>query len=243
MHLDGEWTRCWLWSLFLQWYGVRCEIFTGERASISVDFFTCNVVKCTYITCKRYDYTLDCSNQCNQICSGSLPIQYELLTCTTLLSPGAKVHQSTSGIRCIEPGGHYYTLEDVADVPEAMTSFLEHAKESLHKCKDIESAITGLNSGEAYFPVSVGGRPQSSTPAICSVSGGKQNGGQNGRQQLNGRCLSPGHKETHQHQNQLPASAQSSMTNLHKTVSSPSLVQYPDHIQVRVWCPMSKLRG
>lgn len=78
--------------------------------------------------------------------------------------PGAKIHKSGSKLRCIEEGGVSYTLEDPPlDVPPGIAPCLEHAKQTLQKCRDVESAITNLekqSSNESFFPVTIRRRPQ-----------------------------------------------------------------------------------
>ena len=75
-------------------------------------------------------------------------------------------------MHCIEPGGHNYVLEDVDKVPEAMTSFLEHAQKALQRCSVIEATIMDLCGGETNFPISIGRRPPSSSHPISSSSAG-----------------------------------------------------------------------
>lgn len=81
----------------------------------------------------------------------------------TLLSTGAKVCQTVNSTRFIEQGGLTYSVDEGADVPEAMMPFSEHAQEGLRKCKDIELAITSLEKQGAsgtYFPIVAGLDPR-----------------------------------------------------------------------------------
>lgn len=94
---------------------------------------------------------------------------------------GAKIHQSGDKLRCIEQGGVSYTLDkDTHEVPTGIASYLEHARLTLQKCKDVESAITNLekqSSNESYFPVTIRRRPQKdssgslSMPEVSRISG------------------------------------------------------------------------
>ena len=101
--------------------------------------------------------------------------------CLPLFFTGAKIHQSGGKLRCIEQGGVSYTLEEgVLDVPTGIASYLEHARLTLQKCKDVESAITNLekqSSNESYFPVTIRRRPQKVSnsplllPEVSLISG------------------------------------------------------------------------
>ncbi len=103
----------------------------------------------------------------------------------SLFLTGAKIHKSGGKLRCIEVGGVSYTLEEEPlEVPAGIASCLDHANQTLQKCKDVESAITNLekqSSNESFFPVTIRRRPQkdvgsnvsspsSSLPRTCTSS-------------------------------------------------------------------------
>lgn len=121
------------------------------------------------------------------------------------------------------------------ETPKACIAPLyKHAQESVHKCRDIETAVTGLetqgscletqSSGGTCFPIVAGKRHKFGghhrQPNASSSSGSKGSSGQ-GRDSVD-----RGHSRDHK-------SLQSpSLSNLCATSCSPSVLQFPDSMKV-----------
>ena len=149
------------------------------------------------------------------LCSSHTHTHTHTHTCT-----GAKIHQSGSKIRCIEQGGVSYTLQDDnTEIPTGIATCLEHAKLSLQKCRDVESAITNLekqSSDESYFPVTICRRPQKDKSDFNSPTSKTRLTGEASRRLVN-------------------KDSPSTMSTVCQT--SPSVLQHTDYTQVREYCP------
>ncbi len=64
-----------------------------------------------------------------------------------------------SQIRCIEPGGLNYTLEETAKVPEAMRNSVDHAHTYLQVVRRIEASLD-WDSEDMCFPIICKKRPK-----------------------------------------------------------------------------------
>ena len=154
---------------------------------------------------------------------------------------GAKVqHQLASSEWHFECGGSKYSLSEGADgmlaeLPEAcVTSLHKHGQESLHKCRDIEMAMTGLetqgsslemqSSGTTCFPIVAGRKHKIGGQRHRSNSSSSNSKG-SGSQKRDSLDSSWSHELE---------SARSSLSNLCAASScTPSMLQFPDGMKVR----------
>ena len=124
----------------------------------------------------------------------------------------------------MEQGGCKYSVQEEAEIPAAIAPLYKHAQESLHKCRDIEAAMTNLETqAVTYFPVVAGKKrrlgdhhrspsPSPSSTAPITSSRGKPRVRDNRSPQL---------------------SQSSSLSNMCLTSSS-SMLQFPDSVKVCV---------
>lgn len=161
------------------------------------------------------------------------------------LTVGAKVqHRVSSSEWWFEHGGSKYSVREDAEgavageLPGVIAPLYRHSQESLRKCKDIEMAVTGLEtqgSGSTCFPIVAGKRHKfgGRHHHHHQPSGGKHRdeGGKGhswGREESSDKrressSAGKGHSWDHE-------SPQTSLSNL--CPPSPSLLQFPDSVKV-----------
>lgn len=127
----------------------------------------------------------------------------------------------------MEQGGCKYSVqEEEAELPAAIAPLYKHARESLRKCRDIEAAMTDLETQAAsdvtYFPVVAGKKRRlgdHSSPSPSSTAPSSRN--------------SVGKPRVVRDQNRSPQLSQSSSLSNMCMTSSSSMLQFPD--SVKVW--------
>lgn len=128
----------------------------------------------------------------------------------------------------MEQGGCKYSVQEESELPAAIAPLYKHAQESLRKCRDIETAMTNLetqaSSDATYFPVVAGkkrrlGDHHSSSPSSTAPITSSRNG-----------LGKPRLRDSRSPQ----LSQSSSLSNMCLTSSS-SLLQFPDSVKVCVY--------
>ncbi len=161
----------------------------------------------------------------------------------SLLITGAKIHQSAGLTRFIEQGGRTYSVEEGTNIPEAMVPLYEHAQEGRRKCRTIEQTVSSLEtegSGGSYFPIVSGRRrkrrnhPSLSSSSVTTAAVHPTTSGTTPHDSSQGTSSRKAHSNE---ATLLHMASQSSLSGLCTT--SPSTVQFPDHVTVRSIYPLT----